>query len=165
MNEWRKVIGGAYEVSRDGQMRRAKPGRRTWIGRPISPLNLKNGYLGVRPVVGGKNIQVYLHRLVAEAFLGPCPPGHEVNHIDGDKRNARAENLEYVTHSANGQHASRIGLIQRGERHHGAKLSDVQVADMRAMWERGATGVSIARAFGVSGGTVSVIVNGKRRCA
>lgn len=51
-----------------------------------------------------------VHRLVAQAFLTnhnnlPC-----VNHIDGEKTNNRAKNLEWVTHSDNGMHAYKAGL-------------------------------------------------------
>lgn len=42
-----------------------------------------------------------IHRLVAEAHLGPRPKGYEVNHIDENKQNNVLENLEYVTHSEN----------------------------------------------------------------
>jgi len=39
-----------------------------------------------------------VNRLVAHAFLGPPPSDDrfEVNHVDGNKSNNRANNLEYV---------------------------------------------------------------------
>jgi hypothetical protein len=42
-----------------------------------------------------------VHKLVAEAFLGVCPVGLEVRHLDGDSGNPRLGNLAYGTHSEN----------------------------------------------------------------
>ena len=50
-----------------------------------------------------------VHSLVAEAFLGPRPLGHEVNHKDGNKWNNDVSNREYVTHSHNRLHIHRLG--------------------------------------------------------
>jgi hypothetical protein len=50
---------------------------------------------------GGGRKTVYLHRLVAEAFLPNECGCTDVNHIDGNPRNNRVENLEWVTHKDN----------------------------------------------------------------
>ena len=73
----------------------------------------RNGYPSVR--IGGK--LEYLHVVVAELFLPPPADGHTVvNHIDGDKTNATASNLEWVTASENTAHAHRTGLIKKRRR-------------------------------------------------
>ena len=42
----------------------------------------------------------YVHQLVAEAFGGPCPPGHKLVHLNGNKtQNYWPENLAYVPES------------------------------------------------------------------
>ena len=57
--------------------------------------------------------KVGIHRLVALAFIGPCPEGKQVHHRDGNKRNPIARNLEYVSASENIKHAWATGLRKR----------------------------------------------------
>jgi hypothetical protein len=56
---------------------------------------------------------MFVHRIVAAAFIGPCPDGLEINHKNGIKLDNRAENLEYTTRSANMKHAYDSGLRRR----------------------------------------------------
>ena len=49
----------------------------------------------------GRDIKRTVHSLVAEAFLGPCPPGHEVRHSDDNRENPRLDNLCYGTRKQN----------------------------------------------------------------
>ena len=50
----------------------------------------------------------YLHRLVAEAFISNPSGKLEVNHINGNKLDNRAENLEWATRSDNMRHATHV---------------------------------------------------------
>lgn len=64
----------------------------------LKPASTSRGYLRVslqaRPGRGqGKSY--YVHNLVAEAFIGPRPDGHHVDHIDYDPANPRLANLRY----------------------------------------------------------------------
>ncbi len=53
-------------------------------------------YLRVEMWKNGKRKQKYVHRLVAEAFIGPCPPGYSVDHIDNNPTNNCVSNLRYL---------------------------------------------------------------------
>ncbi len=70
----------------------------------------KNGYSAVKLHTHNVKRTFLVHRLVASAFV-PNPNGlSEVNHIDGDKLNNSADNLEWVTHSQNMRHSIGAGL-------------------------------------------------------
>ncbi|MBM7795821.1 HNH endonuclease signature motif containing protein [Pseudoglutamicibacter cumminsii] len=55
----------------------------------------------------------YVHTLVAAAFLGPRPEGHDIIHLDGDQVNLHADNLAYVTRSERMK-----GVYYRARRNH-----------------------------------------------
>lgn len=154
--DWRPLPSAPnYEISPLGLVR--GPGR--W-GRmkELRPANNGHGYLHL--TIDG--VQRYVHRLVAEAYLGN-PPSDKVfvNHIDGNKGNNAAENLEWVDRIGNAQHAKGMGLLARGEKHGRAKLTLDQVREIRRL--RGAvTGVAVARMFGISRAQVSRIQTGKK---
>jgi hypothetical protein len=70
----------------------------------------------------------FVHRLVAAAFLGPCPVTHEVNHKDRNRSNPRLENLEYLTRSENLKHAMANGAHRcRGINKPGRKLNEIAI--------------------------------------
>jgi len=60
----------------------------------------------------GKRKSYLLHIIIALTFIENSDPENkkEVNHIDGDKKNNKVTNLEWVTHSENVQHAFDTGL-------------------------------------------------------
>jgi hypothetical protein len=63
------------------------------------------GYIAVKMrYPNGKRKQHYIHRLLAEVYLG-CTKNMDINHLDGDKSNNCLDNLEIVTHRKNMQHA------------------------------------------------------------
>lgn len=162
----RPVLGGAYSVGLDASVRRERGGSGARVGSSLKPFVDRNGYLRVCPSVHGVPRWTWLHRLVAEAFLGPCPDGMQVNHRDGDKQNNAPSNLEYVTASANMQHAIRLGLrtpaqsSRPGERNGSAKLDATAVSRMRDLRRGGASLTDLARDFGVAKATAHRAVTG-----
>ena len=70
----------------------------------------RGGYLCVHLTKNNKGVHLLVHRAVLEAFVGLS--NLQVNHKDGDKKNNRLENLEYVTNQENIRHAVKIGNIK-----------------------------------------------------
>lgn len=106
MEKWINITwtNNIYAVSNEGRVRSnncpRKDGRvcketvlKTWVGN--------HGYQTVALRVNGKYKRCTVHSLVAEFFLGPKPKGTEVDHIDGDKLNNTANNLQYITRKQN----------------------------------------------------------------
>src|ERR1039457_412514 len=103
MEKW-QTLHKVYEVSTLGRVRRkiGGPGAKAGTFFNIKPSG--SGYIHTSLKIAGKSKAKLVHRLVAEAFIGPSL-GREVNHIDGDKTNNKLTNLEYVIRSQNMQHA------------------------------------------------------------
>ena len=106
-----------------------------------------------------------LHRIVADSFVyNPCPISFTaVNHIDGNKYNNRADNLEWCTPSMNVAHAYKVGLKSNyGEKNPISKLTEQVVVDIWKLSKRGHKPSAIIRLLklDVSRTCVSKITNG-----
>lgn len=58
---------------------------------------------------GGSVVRARVHRLVLEAFVGPCPEGQQACHADDDKANNSLINLRWDSPSANAADMRRNG--------------------------------------------------------
>jgi len=158
---WKEILDGNYAISKRGEIRRLKGGSGAAVGKLLR-LHDKEGYKSVSLSVGGKPHRYYVHRLVAAAFIGPCPPGCIVNHKNGDRADCDVFNLEYITSKENSEYAARNGQVRHGSNHSFAKLEDWQIKQIR---EDVATGkykqIEIAKLYSISRSTVSYIVRGK----
>lgn len=116
--EWRDVIGyeGLYKVSNLGRVK-SLPRLHKYVHgeylskeKILSPRNVGKDreYTAIVLYNNGNKKQCRIHRLVAEAFI-PNPKGYkEVNHIDENKRNNTASNLEWCSRSYNVNYGRRI---------------------------------------------------------
>lgn len=143
-----------YEASELGQIRHKQ------TLKPLAIIQKK--YPQTSLYRDGRAHSVFIHVLVAEAFLGPRPTGLQVNHIDGNKQNNHASNLEYVTASENMRHAYRHALVirPRGENSPTAKLNNEQVRQIVGL-RRTLTQRQIADQFGVSVPLIQKIHSGE----
>ena len=106
MIEWKPVkdYEGVYEVSNQGDVRRIKGGKGTRLGTCLSQKTRSNGYREVNLCRGPNDHRSLLvHRLVAEAFIGPADD-MTVNHKNFDKTDNRIKNLEVVSQADNNRH-------------------------------------------------------------
>lgn len=124
-----------------------------------------DGYLTFRPSRDGRYSYLKIHRIVAKAFVPNPENKPQVNHLDGDKTNNHASNLEWCTAKENMHHAIRTGLIrQDGDQHVNAKLTREEVLTIRNRLVEGCSHRSLAIQHGVTIGTISNIKT-KRRYA
>ncbi len=160
MERWRNVAfaKGLYEVSNLGRV------RRTDKGNLLTATAHTAGYSRVCMSVGGKPYTRLVHILVAEAFLGMRPKGHDVNHKNGIKTDNHVDNLEYLSRKQHEFHTAHVLNRQRsvvGEAHGNARLSEGQVRAIHAQYCTGKyTMKEIAREYDVTLTCISSIVNG-----
>jgi hypothetical protein len=82
----------------------------TKINKILKQSITKNGYNIVGISNGVRFKTVYIHRLIAEAFIPNTKNKMDVNHINGIKTDNRIQNLEWATRSENLLHAFKTGL-------------------------------------------------------
>lgn len=117
---WKDILNyeGLYQVSNLGRVKGLK--KLSWNGysyitKPERILKSSNskGYKFVRLYKDKVAKNYTIHRLVATAFIENKNNYKEVNHIDGNKLNNNATNLEWCTKSHNIRHAFKMGLNKR----------------------------------------------------
>jgi hypothetical protein len=160
--QWRAVVGFAgYEVSDHGNVR-------SWVyslrhaneslPRPTRHRIGEDGYARVPLIRNKKKYSRYAHRLVLEAFRGPCPRGQECRHDNGIRSDNRFENLFWGTKEQNAEDKRRHGSMPIGERNGKAKLTEAQALTVLHSSEPHA---QVAARFNIHKSLVSHIKTGR----
>lgn len=163
--EYRDIPGfPGYQVGDDGSVWTAWCGRRkprigdTWIrkgelvhrGKRSDSDSQRCPYHHVILTISRRRYNRYVHRLVLEVFRGPCPPGCETRHLDGNHENNRLSNLIWGTKQRNWDDKRVHGTATIGERSGKTTLTEDDVRHIRQLRAEGHSGKFIARQFGIS---------------
>jgi hypothetical protein len=121
METWKDINGykGLYQVSNFGRVKSLRN------NIYLKQIKTKKGYLAVSLCNNGKQLNIHTHRLIALYFCLNENGKNCINHIDGNKENNNASNLEWVTYKENNSHADENLLRDiKGKKHPNSKLND-----------------------------------------
>ena len=168
--EYRDVVGfPGYRVGNDGSVwscRKRGPGKNrvgAWYKMKQTKSN-DTGHLrvGLYSADGVVNYRL-IHRLVLEAFVGPCPEGMECRHFpNGDPTCNAVTNLVWGTPKENAADRTPQGKERRGQDNNKTILKDEEVLEIKRQYDPKKRNQSkLARMYGVTQSAVWAIVNGK----
>lgn len=152
MERWKTIFSNEkYEVSSIGNVR-----RKGKVDNLKINYNSTGGY--------GRVSIGRVHTLVAYAFLGERPNGLDINHIDGNKKNNNASNLEYVTRSENCKQACNKQMLRsfKREKHNRAKLKESDIPIIKELIKNGIKNKDIANTYNVDASLISHIKRGAK---
>lgn len=112
MGNWRDVVGyeGLYRISDTGLVMSVRRNKLMALGTN------HQGYRTCALSRDGKSRRFMVHRLVLQAFVGPCPEGMETLHRNDTPGDNRLENLRWGTHAENIEDMKRNGNFNSGRR-------------------------------------------------
>ena len=166
MEKWKAIsIAPNYMVSDNGRVKRVVATKSGTYERILKPEKHTNNYRRVSLCLPDATVRrQYIHRLVAEHFIGPPPMGvFYACHKDGDPTNNAISNVYWGTPKQNVLDAQQHGTFrplvpQKGEAHHHSRLTEDIVRRIRA---DNRTLNAIASDYGIHLSTVHGIKTGK----
>ena len=170
---WKDIEGyeGRYQVSNIGRVKSLertasiKNGKRTVPERILRPKAERTGYLRINLYdSSGKMKSFFIHRLVCEAFHENPKNKPEVNHINENKLDNRACNLEWVTAKENSNHGTRNARIGKANIKNKSKPVGqyTTAGKLIKVWQ---STNEVERQLGFSHGHVSDVARGKLKTA
>lgn len=126
----------------------------------LKPVLHKQGYCTVALYSNGQRKSFLAHRVILGEFTGYRDL--DVNHKNGDKLDNRLVNLEWCTRQQNLDHAKKLGLTNKGNKHYKSYLCVNTVKAMRNMYDSGANSGKVAKFFNVNTSTTYGIVTRRR---
>ena len=162
---WRDIVGyeGYYQVSDQGRVKSLE--RKNSYGRTVKERILKpavkpTGYVEVNLYAGGKQKALTVHRLVCQAFHENPDNKSDVNHINENKTDNRACNLEWCTRKENCNHGSRNERVAKAlSKPVGQYTSD---GELVKIWP---SAIEVQRQAGFNHGYICETANGKNKQA
>ena len=176
---WKPVLGvddglydGYYEVSNFGRFKmlprllRHSKGMRVSKEKIVQGCN-RNGYRTVSFKKDGVKRTIDVHILVARAFINnPNPEKFKiVNHLNSDRADNRAENLEWCDHSRNAKHAYEAGKLKvtKGSERSTAILDEKKVLAIKLLYKSGNFSLwDLSLMFNIGKTTVQKIIKGTK---
>ena len=162
---WKDVVGyeGLYQVSNQGRVKSLE--RKDRFGRIVKGRTLKpgvknSGYLFVGLYAGGKKKMFFVHRLVCQAFHENPYSKPQVNHLNEDKTDNRACNLEWATAKENLNHGTHNERMVKTL----SKPICQYTLDEKIV-KTWASLTEVKRKTGFSQGNISEVANGNRKTA
>jgi hypothetical protein len=176
---WKPVLGvkgnlydGYYEISNLGRVKMLPRILRYSKGLRVSKEKIvigsnSHGYKVVSFKKDGIKTMKFIHSLVAVAFVDNLNPDkfRIVNHLNSDRADNRAENLEWCDHSRNAKHAIEAGKVKilQGSSRSSAILNEDKVMAIKLLYKTGRFSYwKLAEIFDIGKTTIQGIINGTK---
>lgn len=159
IEEWRDIEGyeGLYQVSSLGRV------KSLISGKILKANTNRYGYKVVALYCNNKRKTITVHRLVAEAFITNPNNLQQINHINEDKSDNRACNLEFATPKQNANHGTRNERISKSKRNNTYNTKTVIQYTLDGDFIKEWSSVrEIQRVLGFSQGAISSCCRGEK---